>query len=495
MSMTLEKNIRFSQSQLWRDQKKYYDEKGIEAWKEDVPFYITSNPFIGSAYAQLVINFMRDMESQSPEKKGESHVFYILELGSGTGQFSFYFLKNIVALQKTLQLEHIKFRYIMSDVTDRSFDFWEKHHALQEFLQLGILDFAVLDLYHVDQLKLHRSQEIISNLHYPLIIIANYIFDSIASDIFTVNDGKLYESLITVSMPDQSQQWKKAKIIYKETLIKDSYYHNEFDEILFDYQQKLIDTHFQFPIASLQALNHLKTFSNNQFLLVTSDKGSAALEELDYCEYPELDFHGSFSVMMNYHAVAEFVKKNQGEFFSQSFREHIITGLFSCGFSLSHLPLTQWNVKQMIQGFSPTDYFILYEGCVKHHKKYSLEEMSSYLNLSHWDPFLFAQIEDKLCDLAYEADSEVVSYLAEHMHLIAENFYYLPAADDTFFSIGVFFQNIGRFEEAMKYYQHSLTYFGHADVTLYNMGMCCQSLGRQEEATQYLKSAKQINGV
>lgn len=44
--VVIEEKIRFSQSMMWKDQKKYYDSKGIEAWNEDVPFYITSNPFI-----------------------------------------------------------------------------------------------------------------------------------------------------------------------------------------------------------------------------------------------------------------------------------------------------------------------------------------------------------------------------------------------------------------------------------------------------------------
>lgn len=486
MTKMLERNIRFSQSQMWRDQKKYYDEKGIDAWKDDVPFYITSNPFIAQSYAQTAINFMQDWM----RTHANHHPFYLLELGAGTGQFSFYFLKSFLQLQKTLQLLHIKIRYVMSDVTSKSFEFWEKQAAFKPFLSAGILDFAVLDLYQTNDIVLHCTHERLENIDNPLIIIANYIFDSIASDIFTVEDGKLYESLATVKVPDDGNNLKKAKITYKQFQIENDYYHNAFDDILFDYQKKLMDTHFQFPIASLNALQYLKTVSNNQFILLTSDKGCAVLEELDHCDYPELDFHGSFSVMMNYHAVAEYVKRNQGDYYAQSFREHIVSGIFSCGFSLKNFPLTQWSIKQMIHGFSPTDYFIIYESFIERHKKYSLEEMASYLNLSNWDPYLFAQIEDKLCDLAGEGEADVVSYLANHMHLIAENFYYLSSADDIFFSIGVFFQNIGRFDKALIYYQQSLQYFGNDNVTFYNMGMCCYSLEKKDEAIHFLEMAE-----
>src|SRR5881409_4001505 len=123
----LEQNIRFSQSKMWTAQKNYYDQKGINAWDEDVPFYITSNPFIAREYAEVAIRFMQDWVQKNPS--AIEHPFYLLELGSGTGQFSFYFLKYFIEIQKLLQLEKIKIRYIMSDVTDSSFNFWKSHHA------------------------------------------------------------------------------------------------------------------------------------------------------------------------------------------------------------------------------------------------------------------------------------------------------------------------------------------------------------------------------
>src|SRR3990167_1525443 len=490
MTNTIETNIRFSASRLWRDQKKYYDEKGIDAWEDDVPFYITSNPFIARAYAETAISFMQDWLQQEKNNAVGAEPFYILELGSGTGQFSFYFLKSFLEIQKTLQLEHIRIRYVMSDVTSKSFDFWEKHAAFQPYLVAGILDFAVLDLYDANNILLHRAQKNLADIKHPLIIIANYLFDSIATDVFTVEDGKLYESKVTVKMPEGAENLKKAKVSYREFPIKDNYYHNKFDTLLFAYEKKLIDTHFQFPIASLQALNQLKSLSQNRFLLLTSDKGCARIEELDHSDYPELDFHGSFSVMMNYHALGEFVKQHNGDFYVQAFREHIVSGVYAFGFTIAHFPQTQWRIKQMIHGFSPTDYFILYESFIARYKKFTLEETSSYLNLSNWDPYLFSELEGKLCDLAGEGEADVVSYLAEHMHLIADNFYYLPSAEDVFFSIGVFFQNIGRFFDAMKYYERSVQFFGEDDITLYNMGMCAHSLGDKNKAVAFLESAK-----
>ena len=497
--ITIEKNIPFSKSIMWSDQKKYYNEKGIKAWDDDVPFYITSNPFIAKSYAEMAISFMQDWILKNPSAKND--IFYILELGTGTGQFSFYFLKSFLQLQQLLKLESIKICYVMSDISANSFEFWGNHAGLEPFLEKGMLDFSVYDMYRSENIELYRSQKIISEktIKNPLMVIANYLFDSIATDVFTVRDKKLFESTVTIETDEKNtdngfpKDWQKTKITYQEHEIKDHYYGNELDAVLFDYKNTLMESHFQFPISGLIALQRLQKIGNGKMLLLSSDKGYSNLEELDHCDYPELDFHGSFSVMVNYHAIAELLKKSQGDAVIQSFREHITTGVFSSGFTLENFPQLQLAISHMIYGFSPTDYFIIYEHFIEHYKKSSLEVMASYLNLSHWDPYLFDHISEHLCELAEEGDPDVVSFLAKNMSKIADNVFCLATSEDTYFSIGVFFQNIGRFEEAITYYEKSLIFFGDSDVALFNMGMCYYSLDRNEKAVELLERAHAFN--
>src|SRR3990167_529002 len=227
--MIFEKNIPFSQASLWRDQKRYYGEKGIAAWDDDVPFYITSNPYIAQKYAQLAIAFLEDWIKAHP--LAAEKTFYFLELGAGTGQFSFYFLKNLLSLQQTLKLEAIKICYVMSDISETPFEFWEKHPALQPYLTTGMLDFTVYDLYHSENFTLHRAKKTITKniLENPLIIIANYIFDSIATDVFTVENGVLYEARATFDtdadnlIEGKPKHWEKVSISYQKTPITDHY--------------------------------------------------------------------------------------------------------------------------------------------------------------------------------------------------------------------------------------------------------------------------------
>ena len=51
---------RFSEAPIWELQRTYFEEKGMQAWQQDeVPQYITSNPFIAGAYAEILFGFLR----------------------------------------------------------------------------------------------------------------------------------------------------------------------------------------------------------------------------------------------------------------------------------------------------------------------------------------------------------------------------------------------------------------------------------------------------
>jgi len=260
-----------------------------------------------------------------------------------------------------------------------------------------------------------------------------------------------------------------------------------------DYANTLADTHFQFPIAGLHALKNLQALSHNQFLLLSSDKGYTNLEELDNCDHPELDYHGSFSVMVNYHAIGEYLKQCDGEYHIQSFRANMVTGIFSSGFAFDELSRFNFAMQHVIDEFSPTDYFLIYEHFLKGYKKSSLEEMASYFNLSNWDPHLFDQVNTYFTSMIEDGDPEAIMYLSQNMSRIAAHFYYLPSASDTLFNIALFYQEVSDFDEAISYYEKSQQYFGESDITLFNMAMCYHHSNRKAEALSCLARALELN--
>ena len=366
--VVLETGQRFSQSMLWSAQREYYHQQGVAAWMDEVPFYITSNPFIGDNYARLIVRFMQDWVRLHPE--ASQSPFYIMELGTGSGQFSFYILKRLKHYLEKLHLQDLKIRYVMTDFTENNVKFWKEHPALKPFLEKNMLDFAVCDIENVDTIKLIKSGEVLNQetLKNPLVVIANYLFDSVVNDVFGVKDNKISEALVSISTtPDnlineKPKNWEKVKFNYEEQPAEENYYDSPvINQVLNSYKQDLEDTHFLFPIGSLRGLQCLQKLSNNRMLLISSDKGYHSAEDLDNCEYPELDFHGSFSVMVNFDAIRRFFEMQNGDYFTQTARDGLLTAVFSSGFKLNDLIETQNILAQTVEGFSPTDYFNFYD--------------------------------------------------------------------------------------------------------------------------------------
>ena len=201
----IEHNQRLSQSKLWELQTAAYCQFGPRAWGEKgVPFYITSNPFIARQYAQLVLGYIRDgLSPQAKTPIDPSEPIYILDLGAGTGRFGFLFIKYFVDLMARLPHLNIKIRYVMTDIALSNINFWRSHPFLQSMIKEGFLDFAY---YHHDEeskpLELIVSGEILSPdaLRNPLVVIANYFFDTIPQDLFVVREGQVMEGRITLSV-------------------------------------------------------------------------------------------------------------------------------------------------------------------------------------------------------------------------------------------------------------------------------------------------------
>ncbi|ACJ20234.1 tetratricopeptide repeat family protein [Coxiella burnetii CbuK_Q154] len=502
MSQTtyIEKQKRLSQSQLWTGQRAFYDQKGAEAWAGDVPFYITSNPFIANCYAKLVIRFIQDWINLHPESRYEP--FYVLELGAGSGQFSFFVLKQLNSLQTQLNISHLNIKYVMSDFTENNVSFWQNQKMLLSFLEKKQLDFAIYDLENDQSITLIESgTELRSNsLSNPLIVFANYIFDSIKADVFAIKNKKIKESLVTLKSKQKTSfsnakiNWKKIQIKFTERPIPYDYYSNKiFDDILNQYKDQLKNTQLLFPSGALKCLQNLIQISCGKLLLVSSDKGFNTMEELDELDYPELDFHGSFSLMVNYHAIGEYFKHENGEAFIQTPREGLASVVCAAGFQFETLAETQNFLIDSIEGFSPSDYFNFYEHFSKTATKASFEMLLSFLCFSQWDPLLFYQIHDELMKRLNKADEQMISYLKKNLPLIANNFYYVPGCDDIFFAVGMLYYELDEYQKAIHYYLESEKHFGPSFESTYNMGLCHFYAKRYKSAINYFEKALEFN--
>jgi SAM-dependent MidA family methyltransferase len=498
--VVIEQHKKFSESCLWRMQRDYFDQEGINAWVNQVPFYITSNPYIANCYAQIVIRFIRDTIKKNPDAK--NHPFYILELGTGSGRFSYYVLKTLQELQKTLGMDDISICYVMSDFTKNNIKYYETHPALQPYLEKGLVDFAIFDMEAERPITLIKKNIRLSpeTLVNPLIVFANYIFDTISHDAFTVHEGKLYELLLSISTPENNMRDNKPvdmehlAIDYKVHEIKNAYYGDpDLDKILDIYKHSLKDSSFLFPIGSIKAIKLLKKLSNNKLFIVASDKGYSRVESLDNLGHPSLSFHGSFSMMVNFHALANYFKNSGGDAFLQTPRKGIKTSIFSSDVALKDLPETSLAIQQYAEGVSAADYFTLHRRMSDTFQECSLDTIAAHMSLTGWDPHIYLKLATRVTTLVDEADTDTVNFMASNMHKMAENYYFMPKSECILFEIAVFFHSIKRHHDALNYYRQAQQYVGQQFGLYYNMALCEHHLGFLDDALMHFKTATHID--
>ena len=491
---------RHSESSLWTYERDFYDKKGVEAWAGTVPFYITTNPFIANVYADLVLSFVRDWIKKHPDSI--HHPFYVLELGAGHGRFGFYVLKRLKELRERLGLHDVHIQYLMSDLSINNIRFWEQHPALSPYFDEGMLDVIEYDLENDTPLYLCHQQKLLSaeKLTNPIVVFANYIFDSISQDMFYVEDNQMHEVLVTLSVDDSEirkgipNNLQDIDIQYQSKEIGDEYYLEPgFNHVLQEYKSSLKKSSFMFPVSALRAINYLLEQSHHQLLMISTDKGYTSIDEQDFLSHQNPSFHGSFSMNVNFDAIGRYFKYFAGDYIYQEKHPGIKTVIYGMGFQFKDMKELGLAIYQHVQCFGPENYFDLYMLCAKNFETFPLEALASIMALSSWDPHLFHIVKKRLFDLIDQAPISLKEYFAGHMQNIRDNFYALPSDVDLIFEIGFLLYKIGKYSEALGYFIESQRLYGGNYSNVYNQALCEYALNLYPDSVKHLKKALKYN--
>src|SRR5262249_36308948 len=146
-------------------------------------------------YAGIVAGFLDDCMGPAQRKEmilSPEYPLRILELGAGTGKFSYLLLRKLTALLRTKQLPTNTIRYRMTDCSAALLAEWQASPGLKGFVEVGILEFQQLQIDEEMALSADWSRG-------PLVVIANYVFDSLPQDAFMISHGQISESMVTTS--------------------------------------------------------------------------------------------------------------------------------------------------------------------------------------------------------------------------------------------------------------------------------------------------------
>ena len=467
-TLKIESKIPLSQSCLWQAQRHYFEEEGVHAWKQ-VPFFVTSNPFIADRYARLIAAYLQDIHYDPSEP------VYIVELGTGTGQFSYY---CNLALKKYLQvpaLKNVKICYVMTDFTVSNLSFWEEQSVFAPWFADGSLDYALFDVEAPEPLSLTKNKTTLHSLKNPVIVIGNYIFDSVRHDLFSVKNGALYHSLIDTNIAAEEYDSTQKKILSLKNI--SFQYHQESVDLnqsplaplLNYYQDHLDEGEFSIPTSALHLLDFFKEYAPQGTFLLSSDKGFNQLSELHQPHPRDLVFHGSFSFEVNFHALAHYILSQNGRALLQDYREGIKTNVFLS--AQVDTPILNQAFQAEINQFGPADYF-RYHAHFKNQDPLDLNLTLTQLRLSGPDPYVFSLIHSKLSKKIIDAKSQIQQAFVDLMPEIFKRIYPIPESTDHAFNLGFFLHTLARYLEAIPYYEASQHYYGDRFDTCFNLGIC-----------------------
>jgi hypothetical protein len=493
----LETACRLSRSVLWRLQRRFFERRGMAAWSEGiVPHHVTCNPYLARAYARVILGFVRDWQG----RLDRSQPLYIVELGAGSGRLAFQLLRKLAPMLER-QTGGVRVCYVMTDFAEANLAAWRAHPQLARWLEAGLLDFARFDAEHDRAITLERSGETLApgRVANPVIAIANYVFDGLPVDAFSVAAGRLHEWRVRLCSTypaelDDPELLDHVRLTCELRPVEPSGYYGDpaLDRVLDDHRAELPDTAFTFPSASLACLSRLSELAGGRLLVLSTDKGDVGVHGLHGQAGPQLASHGSFSLAVNYHAIASWVVQQRGAVLTPFERPRTIA---TCGFVLGPPPgdaiSTTAAYVEAIELQRPDDLFAIEQGLEPAHAALTLDQWIGYLRFTGGDPRLVIDALPYLRALigAGEPSPDARVALLRVLDLAWEHHFHIGEPFDLGLALGELVVALGAWPEALTFLEGSLRWHGATPAALVQLAGCHDRLGQPVAARARLDEA------
>jgi hypothetical protein len=400
----------FVESKLWELQRQYFAARGQQAWSAgDLPLSITSNPLVAAAYAEVLVAFRRDRLRRDPAEEA----LWIVELGAGSGRFAHHLLQQLAALCEREGLDPAGFRYVLSDFCAANLEAWAQQPRFVPLFASGQLERARFDVMDTSALELEHGGGRIGcgDLGAPLVVIANYLLDSIQADLLCFRQGQVERGLVRLRQRQEGGDAPEAALLQtleldyrSEPLAAAPFAEPSLDGLLAEYQRQLAELEeawLLFPAPALRALERLAALSRQGLLLLSADQGHHRLEEVLLPQPPALVTHGSLSLSVNYHALCGWAAAGGGQALVPDPGRgcpHTVALLRLPEADDHRATAAAW--RRHLAAFGPGDYLKLSQLACANAEQLSAEQLLAFLRLGQGDSHLFVRLLPRLQQLA-----------------------------------------------------------------------------------------------
>jgi SAM-dependent methyltransferase len=463
---------------LWQLQRAWFEREGADAFGTGpVPHYVTNNPAIAGAYARVIVGWLRDQVAAGAIDPSEP--LYVVELGAGTGRFAWQFLGRLRKLLASARLPPLRVIYVLTDLSERTLEWWRAHPKLRPLFESGDLELARFDAANDERILVRGAPLAPKN---PLAVIANYVFDGIPHDAFEMRDRLLHECRAALSVPEPEDPanpglLERAKLDWELQPVNSHHYGDpDFDGLLAWYAANLPDGAISFPVAGLRCLRRLEAIGGGRLFVLSADKGYVLMEDVVERRRPQLASHGCISLMVNFDAIQRFTSARGGEALGAERRSASVQIV---ALSLGGPPLrdTRLAFNESIAWTGPDDIYLVKKALEGHYEDLPLEPMLALLRLSGSDSQIAFGMLPWLQARAVEAGRDAWPDVVVALARVRETYFYIGESSDLPFQMGVLLQELERPAEALVCFNESLAWFGPDAATLHNTALCHYALG------------------
>lgn len=475
---------------IWSFQEKYARSRGPDLLKEElISEGAVKNCLTADAYAAMAAAFLRDLAADGITAKP-----LFLEVGGGTGRFAWMFLNRLCNYQFGDDETLPAFDYILTDPAQSCVESWRKSSRFRPLVERGLVRFGRMDIAPDPSIDLGDETLKITNLgDRPVVLISNYQFNALPSDLLQVNDHALQRVLLrlTSEEPDFDPANPTNFDALREHFsvgkgIKAATGHAPIDAILADYAKR--DGTFYVSVPET-AFRFLEGFTSRKApcLFLTAEQAYIEPEEFDL-DSPFV-FEEHFEQFVNFDIIAEQFRRAGG---TVEFGTHPDSD-FACGAFLSPgadraataFGHTAAAASKALNDFNPGDAHELLTLMEEAIEEPSYRQMFAWLRQSKFDPrvaeaclpFMFEELEQGHED----PDGDTIAELFGASY----NAYY-PEGEKTGFDIRLaqLFLAVGIHEEALALIETGIEDYGDTPARHYVRALALLKLDRPQKARE-----------
>jgi len=488
------------QSMVWTLLDQFYIEEGPKAWSEDiVPQGSTANCYTADTYARIAAAFLRDMENLGTEKP------LIIELGGGNGRFAWQFLNRLNNYHASEDNPLPDFTYLLTDAAQNNLKSWQSQQRFKNLVASGMLEFGTLWVEENPTIHTQTGQITPSDLrHRPILIIANYLFDSIKSNMLHIKDHQFHQVLMSLESeksdlldkPVRTFEGIKEKFSSRPIAGPDTG-DALLDEILTDYLSH--DEEFYVVVPEI-GFKFLKAFTERRapMMMIAGDLAYSDPDEYN-TESPFI-FDSYFAHYTNFHIFQQLFERKGGH---TQFQRHKDIDFSNAAFLMpgddyedvrSSFARTIPEARASLQEFYPYDAHELTEMISETVEEASFRQVLAWLRFSKFDPEVAQACLPMLFEELQQGQDEPDAEQLYESYMEAYQAFFPDGQQVTFdYTIAQLFLGLKLNKEARDLLEQSIEEFGPSAARLYVYALVLIRLKKKKKARTVLQEALDLD--